>query len=184
MAKTKRQNGGDFDAILAGFAQQPSKKAPAYQARRPAPPAQSKPTSGAPRSENPVRRLFKNISFPWPTKISGFMGNPGRRPQDAYDETVAETKPAPRVDSPQSETPQATKIDRPKPQKTEDEAIAEELGLSPDLGAIDLKRIRRDFAKKNHPDRFEPPERSGAERRMSIANMLIDELMRQSRSHR
>ena len=130
MAKTKRQNGGDFDAILSGFAQQPSKKAPAYQARRPAPPAQSKPISGAPRSENPVRRLFKNISFPWPTKISGFMGNPGRWPQDAYDETVAETKPAPRVDSPQSETPQATKINPPKPQKTEDEAIAEELGTS------------------------------------------------------
>ena len=64
MAKTKRKNSGDFDAILAGFAQQPSKKAPAYQSRRPASQAQSKQTNGAPRSENSVRRLFKNISFP------------------------------------------------------------------------------------------------------------------------
>jgi hypothetical protein len=117
MAKNKRKNNGNFDAILAGFAQQPSKKAPAYQARRPAPQPQSKSTSGAPRSENTVRRLFKNIPFPWPTKISAFMWSPGRRPQDAYDETVAETKPAPRVDPPQSETPRATRSTRPSPKR-------------------------------------------------------------------
>jgi hypothetical protein len=123
---------------------------------------------------------LKNISFPWPAKIPGFMGNFGRRPQDVYDESAAETKPAPRLESPQTEPPQAPNL--PKPEKAEDEAIAEELGLSTDLRTIDLKRIRRDFAKQNHPDRFEPEKRSGAERRMSIANMLIDELMRHSRS--
>jgi hypothetical protein len=42
--------------------------------------------------------------------------------------------------------------------------------------------IRRDFAKKNHPDRFEPTRRTNAARRMSIANMPIDEQMRQNRS--
>jgi hypothetical protein len=42
--------------------------------------------------------------------------------------------------------------------------------------------MRGDFAKQNHPDRFEPEKRNGAERRMSIANLLIDELMRHSRS--
>jgi hypothetical protein len=66
----------------------------------------------------------------------------------------------------------------------EDQAIAEELGLTPTLGIVDLKRIRRDFAKKNHPDRFEPARRRSAEQRMSIANMLIDEQMRQSRERR
>ena len=67
MAKTNRKNSGDFDAILAGFAQQPSKKAPAYQARRPAPQDQSKPTSGAPRSENTVRRIEDALS----ARVSG-----------------------------------------------------------------------------------------------------------------
>ncbi len=64
-------------------------------------------------------------------------------------------------------------------QKSEDEAIAEELGLRADLAIVDLRRIRRDFAKKNHPDRFEPALRLGAARRMTIANMLIDAHMKQ-----
>ena len=64
-------------------------------------------------------------------------------------------------------------------QKSEDEAIAEELGLRADLAIVDLRRIRRDFAKKNHPDRFEPAQRLGAARRMTIANMLIDARLKQ-----
>ncbi|MGA2637303.1 hypothetical protein [Methylocella sp.] len=72
----------------------------------------------------------------------------------------------------------------PKPQeacaqKSEDETIAEELGLRADLAIVDLRRIRRDFAKKNHPDRFEPAHRLGAARRMTIANMLIDARLKQ-----
>jgi hypothetical protein len=65
------------------------------------------------------------------------------------------------------------------PQKSEDETIAEELGLRADLAIVDLRRIRRDFAKKNHPDRFEPAQRLGAARRMTIANMLIDARLKQ-----
>ena len=64
-------------------------------------------------------------------------------------------------------------------QKSEDEVIAEELGLRADLAIVDLRRIRRDFAKKNHPDRFEPAQRLGAARRMTIANMLIDAHLKQ-----
>jgi hypothetical protein len=71
-----------------------------------------------------------------------------------------------------------------EPASTEDQAIAEELGLSPDLAIVDLQRLRRAFAKKNHPDRFEPARRINAARRMSIANMLIDEQMRHNRSPR
>src|SRR5208283_4704764 len=82
--------------------------------------------------------------------------------------------------------PETVKLEaaRIEPAKTEDQAIAEELGLSPDLAIVDLQRLRRDFAKKNHPDRFEPARRTNAARRMSIANMLIDEQMRQNRSPR
>jgi hypothetical protein len=53
--------------------------------------------------------------------------------------------------------------------------------LRPELATADLQRIRRDFARKNHPDRFEPDCLANAARRMSIANMLIDEQMRQRR---
>jgi hypothetical protein len=65
-----------------------------------------------------------------------------------------------------------TQFSRPK---TEDEVIAAEMGLHADLARADLRKIRREFAKKNHPDRFEAPQRMSAARRMSIANMLIDE---------
>jgi hypothetical protein len=72
---------------------------------------------------------------------------------------------------------------RPKPPpRTEDEAIAEELGLTMTLAKADLVRIRRDFAKKNHPDLCSPAQRPHAARRMSIANMLIDAQLKQLRS--
>jgi hypothetical protein len=62
--------------------------------------------------------------------------------------------------------------------KSEDEAIARELGPRTDLALAELRRIRREFAKKNHPDRIEPALRVNAARRMTIANMLIDAQMR------
>jgi hypothetical protein len=65
------------------------------------------------------------------------------------------------------------------PPKNEDEAIARELGLGADLAVVELRRIRREFAKKNHPDRIEPALRVNAARRMTIANMLIDAQVRQ-----
>jgi hypothetical protein len=58
------------------------------------------------------------------------------------------------------------------------EAIAGELGLAPVLGARDLERIRREFALANHPDRAAPAARDLATRRMTIANMLIDQALR------
>jgi hypothetical protein len=87
---------------------------------------------------------------------------------------------------PSREQPATAKSAAPNPkpqearaQKSEDETIAEELGLRADLAIVDLRRIRRDFAKKNHPDRFEPAQRLGAARRMTIANMLIDARLKQ-----
>ena len=58
------------------------------------------------------------------------------------------------------------------------EAIAGELGLTPVLGARDLERIRREFALANHPDRAAPAARDLATRRMTIANTLIDQALR------
>ena len=57
------------------------------------------------------------------------------------------------------------------------EAIADELGLTPALGAKDLERIRREFALVNHPDRATPAARDLATARMTIANTLIDQAL-------
>jgi hypothetical protein len=64
------------------------------------------------------------------------------------------------------------------PTKTEQEAVLDELHLTPNLTSEELARIRREFAKTNHPDRVLPPRRDEATRRMTIANSVIDEAMR------
>ncbi|BDA86874.1 hypothetical protein Sa4125_44160 [Aureimonas sp. SA4125] len=55
------------------------------------------------------------------------------------------------------------------------EDIAEELGLAALTSSEALSRLRRKFALQNHPDRVRPAYRDRANRRMTIANMLIDQ---------
>jgi hypothetical protein len=66
----------------------------------------------------------------------------------------------------------------PPPPKSEHDAVVDELHLSPSLTAADLVRLRREFAKVNHPDRVLPPGREAATRRMTIANSVIDDALR------
>jgi|GEM_PF-5519015 len=66
--------------------------------------------------------------------------------------------------------------------RPEDEIVAEELQLTPKLTIDDLLRIRREYAMSHHPDRVAPSERERATRRMTIANMLIDQAMREKRA--
>lgn len=65
----------------------------------------------------------------------------------------------------------------PRP-KSDHDAVMEELHLTPGLSAADLVRLRREFAKSNHPDRVPSPAREVATRRMTIANCIIDEALR------
>jgi hypothetical protein len=62
------------------------------------------------------------------------------------------------------------------PVSTDDsiEGVAGELGLSPALTREDLNRARRRFMWRNHPDRRDEIGREIANRRVAIANMLID----------
>jgi hypothetical protein len=187
MPPRKQNNTADFGDILSSFDRRETEEAPAplRRARRPEPEVGAEPVD-SPRPKNRLRRLLGNISLPWPTGIGGLIGGFGPRPQAPYAEEAAEAQTASPVEPPLCEPPkpETVKLEaaRIEPAKTEDQAIAEELGLSPDLAIVDLQRLRRDFAKKNHPDRFEPARRTNAARRMSIANMLIDEQMRQNRS--
>ena len=63
------------------------------------------------------------------------------------------------------------------PPKSDQEAVAAELRLNPLLTVDDLKRLRRLYAAANHPDRVPPAQREQATRRMTIANMLIDQAL-------
>lgn len=188
MPQRKRNTAADFGDILASLDRPMPEAAP--KPMRPGRRAESQiecePESepvDSPRPKNRLRRLLGNISLPWPTSFGGLIGGFGARSSAPYAEEAAEEPPASPVEPPPREPAEAANPEplRAEPAKTEDQLIAAELGLSPDLATVDLQRIRRDFAKKNHPDRFEPARRSTAARRMSIANMLIDEQMRQNR---
>ncbi|MCI0465847.1 MAG: hypothetical protein L0Y57_02400 [Beijerinckiaceae bacterium] len=183
MPRPKQSKGPGFEDILAGFERQPAKEAPASPARR-FPPRPEGSGTGSPSAENSLRPALPKISFPWPAKFPSLLRSFRKHAEDAYAEAVAGETLGARADRPGNGSLKEAQSAASKPAKPEDEAIAEELGLNPELGTIDLKRLRRAFAKQNHPDCCEPERRSGAERRMSIANMLIDEMLRRSEPQR
>ena len=68
------------------------------------------------------------------------------------------------------------------PHACDREGVAAELQLGPELTARGLERIRREFALANHPDRVAPVDRDLATRRMTLANMLIDQALQEKRN--
>lgn len=62
------------------------------------------------------------------------------------------------------------------------EEIALDLGIARELTSAGLHDLRRVFARDNHPDAIHPDFRAKATIRMKIANMLIDEALRQLRN--
>ena len=63
-----------------------------------------------------------------------------------------------------------------------EEAVADELQLSDALEPPDLERIRRTFAYRNHPDRVGPAHKMQASRRMTVANVLIDQALKAAKA--
>jgi len=63
-----------------------------------------------------------------------------------------------------------------------EEAVARELQLSDDLEPADLERIRRRFAYRHHPDRASPAHKAPALRRMTVANVLVDQALKAARA--
>jgi hypothetical protein len=62
-----------------------------------------------------------------------------------------------------------------------DQFLADELCLSSDLSTEDLKRLRREFAIYNHPDRVTSADRERATRRMTLVNVLIDKALKEKK---
>lgn len=66
--------------------------------------------------------------------------------------------------------------------RTSPEEIAADLGLTGKETRTQLAELRRAFARDNHPDTAPADLRANATRRMTIANMLIDETLRRMRA--
>jgi hypothetical protein len=60
------------------------------------------------------------------------------------------------------------------PLPADEDGVAAELELSTASSLDDLARIRRAFARQNHPDMLHPGLSEHATARMKVANMLID----------
>jgi hypothetical protein len=70
------------------------------------------------------------------------------------------------------------------PPMSEEDRVGAELELDGAATIGDLKRIRRAFALRNHPDLFRPGSGAQATSRMKIANMLIDRRRKEIESRR
>lgn len=64
------------------------------------------------------------------------------------------------------------------PQHSTEKLVSDELSLTQGLTPRQLRRIRKVFAFKNHPDRVGAAFRVTASERMKIANTLIDNALK------
>ena len=67
----------------------------------------------------------------------------------------------------------------PRVEIEDEDRIVVELDLESVATLADLARTRRAFALRNHPDLFHPRLRAIADRRMQLANMLLDRRRRE-----
>ena len=67
----------------------------------------------------------------------------------------------------------------PRVEIEDEDRIVVELDLGSVATLADLARTRRAFALRNHPDLFHPRLRAIADRRMQLANMLLDRRRRE-----
>ncbi|WP_051335470.1 hypothetical protein [Methylocapsa acidiphila] len=179
MNRRKQKQEADFEALLSSLGRDAAAK-PAKAAAEPRvdqeddAPSTADPERAA-RAVHRLRGLLGGFAWQWPFRRTGNLSETAA----AYAEEAAnaeERREAVAADGRRIREP--PKVEAPL---SEDDAIAEELGLRAGLAEIDLRQLRREFAKKNHPDQFGPTQRMRAARRMSIANMLIDQHLKQQK---
>lgn len=125
------------------------------------------PAAGFRVSGLPMGFVAETFDGPEPTQTNSFFHLYGADEEDLSppDNTSPEEQQAPVM---------PTHLSR-----LTDAEIADDLDLKPDDIPEKLMARRRAFAKLNHPDRVHPEFRAQATRRMTVANMLIDQALRQ-----
>ncbi len=104
---------------------------------------------------------------------------PSARPGQAYiDNLEAETAPSPMSEAPVTPEPVPEPVMPAHLGRTEPQDIATELAIGQHDTVQSLGDKRRAFAKANHPDGVHPLFRDNATKRMTVANLLIDEAIR------
>ncbi|SEH68120.1 hypothetical protein SAMN05216228_1005275 [Rhizobium tibeticum] len=100
------------------------------------------------------------------------------RPDQAYVETLEFAPPKTVAEQPPPPEPEPEPVMPDYLVRVTPENVAAELDISARDTVQSLSEKRRAFAKKNHPDRVDPPFRDNATKRMTIANLLIDQALR------
>ena len=117
--------------------------------------------------------------------MEGASAAGGQKPGQAYFDNLEFEAPPPAPEAPAAE-PEPEPAPEPEPEPVMPEhlsriapaEIAAELAISSADTVHSLGEKRRSFAKANHPDRVLPQFRDNATRRMTLANLLIDEAVR------
>ncbi len=177
MIRMKQGKQGDFADVLSalgqGAAGKPSKAAAKDAEEDEEQILAGAETDSAPHPTHRLRRLLGSVAWRWRFRLGG---TPSETAAAYAAEATEAAEPAEALSAGGRGSAEPAKA---QGAQSEDEAIAQELGLRVGLAVGDLKQIRREFAKKNHPDRFAPALQMRAARRMSIANMLIDQHLKQ-----
>ena len=124
-----------------------------------------------PKTSHPASFEFRRVIDDLAGKVRSYVS--ANILSRLYDETAAQ--PDARRRAERLPTP-------PRPPKSEHDAVVDELHLTPNLSTGDLVKLRREYAKAHHPDRVLPDSREEATRRMTIANVLIDEALRSKKA--
>lgn len=104
---------------------------------------------------------------------------PSARPGQAYiDNLEAEAAIEPAEEAPSQPEPELEPTMPAHLERTAPHEIAAELAISQHDTLQSLGDKRRSFAKANHPDSVHPLFRDNATKRMTLANLLIDEAIR------
>ena len=127
------------------------------------------------RSGDP-ERLARPLGYPFAALDPPTEAADG--PTSAWDQALAWVEAAgepPQVEPGAAQAePAAPRVEPAAPLSDDPDAIAAELGLSGAPTLADLSRVRRRFMWANHPDRRPDAPRELANRRVAIANMLLD----------
>jgi type IV secretory pathway VirB10-like protein len=127
-----------------------------------------------------VRGFATGLAF---DVMEGVSAAGAQKPGQAYFDNLEFEAPPPAPETPVAE-PEPVPEPEPEPvmpehlSRTAPADIAVELAISSTDTVQSLGEKRRAFAKANHPDRVLPQFRDNATRRMTLANLLIDEAVR------